>query len=224
MAECDKSFTRSDALAKHMRLLHNISPPLPGRGSRKRKRAPEEAATPQPTPPPPGTGNSLSSFNTFKVEPRATSELLDDGEQYPVNGHHSTSRSPTPPMRPPLQEDDEGYTSSASDTLPQHLAAHLEPSTNLIYGRSKEMVMYLLMKAKHRYASEQHEYLLDELRVARAELQKEREGKEIAVDHLLRNIFGYVHQYRVCTGHGLTSCVADLKERHLLLLFLFLIA
>ncbi|KAL0954932.1 hypothetical protein HGRIS_003865 [Hohenbuehelia grisea] len=38
--ECDKSFTRSDALAKHMRLQHNIEPPAPGRGgSRKRKRA-----------------------------------------------------------------------------------------------------------------------------------------------------------------------------------------
>jgi uncharacterized C2H2 Zn-finger protein len=39
LPECDKSFTRSDALAKHMRLQHNISPPAPGRGgNRKRKR------------------------------------------------------------------------------------------------------------------------------------------------------------------------------------------
>ena len=38
-AECDKSFTRSDALAKHMRMQHNIIPPAPGRGgNRKRKR------------------------------------------------------------------------------------------------------------------------------------------------------------------------------------------
>jgi len=44
LPECDKSFTRSDALAKHMRLQHNISPPAPGRGggSRKRKRAPDD--------------------------------------------------------------------------------------------------------------------------------------------------------------------------------------
>jgi uncharacterized Zn-finger protein len=43
-SECDKSFTRSDAMAKHMRLQHNISPPLPGRGgNRKRKRGDEAA-------------------------------------------------------------------------------------------------------------------------------------------------------------------------------------
>jgi hypothetical protein len=41
--ECDKSFTRSDALAKHMRLQHNLTPPAPGRGgARKRKRGVEE--------------------------------------------------------------------------------------------------------------------------------------------------------------------------------------
>jgi len=50
--------------------------------------------------------------------------------------------------------------------------------------------MYLLMKAKHRYALEQHEQLLEELRVMRAELKKEREEKEAAVDKVLRGIFG----------------------------------
>jgi hypothetical protein len=42
LTECDKSFTRSDALTKHMRQQHNMNIPPPGRGSnRKRKR--EEA-------------------------------------------------------------------------------------------------------------------------------------------------------------------------------------
>lgn len=42
-SECDKSFTRSDALSKHMRLQHNLTPPAPGRGgARKRKRGVEE--------------------------------------------------------------------------------------------------------------------------------------------------------------------------------------
>jgi hypothetical protein len=67
---------------------------------------------------------------------------------------------------------------------------HYVPSTNLILGRSPSMVMYLLMKAKHRYALEQHEQLLEELRVMRAELKKEREEKEAAVDKVLRGIFG----------------------------------
>lgn len=176
-----------------MRLQHNISPPAPGRGgSRKRKRGIDETGTPVniQTPPPPGTGNSSSaSFTTFKIEPRDNNDLVHS--QYHVNGRHSAaSRSPTPPPRPNAAEDDEGYTSSASDAIPAHLKEHLEPSTNLILGRSPDMVMYLLMKAKHKYALEQHEYLLEELRVARAELKKEKEEKEIAVDHVLRDLFG----------------------------------
>ena len=50
--------------------------------------------------------------------------------------------------------------------------------------------MYLLMKAKHRYALEQHESLLEELRVARAELKKEKEEKEGTLDDFLRGTFG----------------------------------
>ncbi|KAJ7581391.1 hypothetical protein C8J56DRAFT_1057379 [Mycena floridula] len=194
--ECDKSFTRSDALAKHMRLQHNVEPPTAGRGSAailKRKRA-DDSATPSniQTPPPPGVGATASaSFNTFKVETRdnpGQDQILYDG--YHVNGAHSAaSRSPSPPPRA-AGEDDEGYTSSSSESLPKHLAEHYEPTTNRILGRSPEMVMYLLMKAKHRYALEQHEYLLEELRVARAELKKQKEEKDITVDHVLRSLFG----------------------------------
>jgi len=44
LPECDKSFTRSDALTKHMRQQHNMIIPPPGRGSnRKRKREETDA-------------------------------------------------------------------------------------------------------------------------------------------------------------------------------------
>jgi len=52
------------------------------------------------------------------------------------------------------------------------------------------MVMYLLMKAKHRYALEQHESLLEELRVTKAELKKERDEKEAMLDQLLGTMLG----------------------------------
>ncbi|KAJ2913079.1 hypothetical protein MD484_g7330, partial [Candolleomyces efflorescens] len=79
LAECDKSFTRSDALAKHMRQQHNISPPAPGRGgSRKRKRGTAAAdpapdtPTPAPVPSPssavPGPSAIGGGFNTFKID------------------------------------------------------------------------------------------------------------------------------------------------------------
>ncbi|KAG2002548.1 transcription factor PacC, variant 2 [Coprinopsis cinerea AmutBmut pab1-1] len=76
LPECDKSFTRSDALAKHMRQQHNISPPLPGRGGpRKRKRnqpgddavSVDGGGTPSSTGGP-STANT-GTFNTFKIEP-----------------------------------------------------------------------------------------------------------------------------------------------------------
>ncbi|KAH7918869.1 kinase-like protein [Leucogyrophana mollusca] len=49
----DKSFTRSDALAKHVRLQRNMLPPTSGRGGnreRKRSLSPASSLQPQPTP------------------------------------------------------------------------------------------------------------------------------------------------------------------------------
>ncbi|KAF5388073.1 hypothetical protein D9615_000587 [Tricholomella constricta] len=203
--ECDKSFTRSDALAKHLRLQHNISPPAPGRGGyRKRKRGADEvpatASSSQARATTPTNNNG--GFNTFKVEPSSYPDSVSDARlartQNPTtNGRH---RSLSPQYPPPRlhgspdrsrPEDDEGYNSSASETLPAHLLPHYVPETNLVLGRSPSMVMYLLMKAKHRYALEQHESLLEELRVTKSELKKERDEKEAALDQLLGNMFGH---------------------------------
>lgn len=57
-------------------------------------------------------------------------------------------------------------------------------------GRGRAMVRYLRTKAKHRYALQEHEGLLEELRVARAELGREREEKERVLDEFLRAGFG----------------------------------
>ncbi len=52
------------------------------------------------------------------------------------------------------------------------------------------LVLYLLAKAKLRYVQEQNEALQGELRVTRAEMRREREGKERAVNHVLGGLFG----------------------------------
>jgi len=218
--ECDKSFTRSDALAKHMRQQHNISPPAPGRGgSRKRKRGPDDQGSSNShtgllphTPPPINNGGT---FNTFKVEPNPSFDISDDAHRMSsltssisimdtrdrdsrpntraqMNGHRRrSSSSPNSPVPPGNPDEDEGYTSSSSsDALPPHLLPHYVEADNLVLGRSPSMVMYLLMKAKHRYALQQHEQLLEELRIVRAELKKEKDEKELALDRLLKGIFG----------------------------------
>ncbi|KAK0200425.1 hypothetical protein DFS33DRAFT_1480317 [Desarmillaria ectypa] len=171
LPECDKSFTRSDALAKHLRHQHKQSPPAPGRGgSRKRKRNPDDievapsVSTRSQTP-------TLGTFSLFDLAP------MESGSPSPF---------------PRGNEDDEGYNSSgsSSDVIPPHLLVHMEPGTNRIFGRSQSQVLYLLMKAKHRYAVEQNEALQEELRVTREEMRREREVKERAVNHVLRGLFG----------------------------------
>ncbi|KAJ7656346.1 hypothetical protein DFH06DRAFT_1199313 [Mycena polygramma] len=208
--ECDKSFTRSDALAKHMRLQHNISPPAPGRGgSRKRKRNPEDDEKSPNTPPPPPApvvvpSQSSFAYGTFKVEPNppletedpttvvSTTSVLDSRDFELERLARNPPLSPisaglrTPPRLP--EDDDEAPPSAES--LPPHLRARYDPVEDRVLGRSPAMVMYLLMKAKHRYAMQQHGQLMEELRVTRAELKREKDEKELALDNLLRGYFG----------------------------------
>lgn len=183
--ECDKSFTRSDALAKHMRLQHNIDPPAPGRGgARKRKRG--EEPSPPPIPPPTNgfSAPSGSAFKTFKVEQSWSNvEPMDDAD---IDYDRYVSALPTSPA------DDEDRYGSPFEILPGHLRSQYDPSTKLVNGRSPEMVMYILMKAKHRYALQQQDILLEELKQANAELVRVKEEKEVMMDQVLRATFGYV--------------------------------
>lgn len=180
--ECDKSFTRSDALAKHMRLQHNMLPLPSGRGgSRKRKRG----DSPQPNPSHAQTTSApadASGFNTFKVEPRSPSETGIPGADY-FDTHP-----------PPGQEDDRNEDGvdddDGEDGLPPHVARHMDPQTGLVMGRSPSLVKYIIQKAKMRHALETHAALIEELRIARAQAKEEKLKKEAMLDDLLRAVFG----------------------------------
>lgn len=177
LPECDKSFTRSDALAKHMRQQHHIEPPAPGRGgSRKRKRNDDAVPAPNEV----TNSASASGFNTFKVEPDAG---MDDFPHGFTNGRASRPGSP----RPGGGDEIDG---NPSEELPAYLAQHYMPETGLVMGRTPAMAMYLLMKAKHSYALREHESLLEELKVANAELKREQEQKEQMLDRFLVSAFG----------------------------------
>lgn len=173
--ECDKSFTRSDALAKHMRLQHNMPPPPSGRGSsgtRKRKRS-LSPSHPQINPPAP----EQSAFNTFKLEPQTPSEL-DHG----IGGGGDYFSGLT------REEDDDD--DGEDDGLPPHLQRLMDPRTGLIMGRSPALVMYIIEKAKMRYALETHMALIEELRVTRAQAKEEKDKKEVMLDNLIKTVFG----------------------------------
>ncbi|KAF8840111.1 hypothetical protein BDN67DRAFT_990511 [Paxillus ammoniavirescens] len=176
--ECDRSFTRSDALAKHMRIQHNMPPPPSGRGgSRKRKRG----DSPPPTPSNAQLAEPPSAFNTFKVEPRSPSEAGGPGGDYFD-------------AAPPLQEDEhreDGLDDEDEDDgLPPHLAHLIDPHTGLLMGRSPTLVKYVIQKAKMRYALETHAALIEELRVTRTQAQEEKLKKEAMLDDLLKAVFG----------------------------------
>ncbi|KAG2126052.1 hypothetical protein DEU56DRAFT_823237 [Suillus clintonianus] len=174
--ECDKSFTRSDALAKHMRLQHNMPPPPSGRGSlstRKRKRS-LSPTHPQANAPAP----EQSAFNTFKLEPQTPSELengIGGGGDY----FSALTRE---------EDDDEDY--GEDDGLPPHLQRLMDPRTGLIMGRTPALVMYIIQKAKMRYALDTHAALIEELRITRAQAKEEKVKKEIMLDDLIKTVFG----------------------------------
>lgn len=176
-------------MAKHMRLQHNISPPLPGRGgNRKRKRDDnangngEEDAIPQ-------------GYNAFKVEGTTPTEFpglnpWDDGydlEPTPLDDReYFASRRSVSPDRTSTASGELG----SEEGIPSYLRDAMDPQTGKIHGRSPAMVKYLVMKAKHRYVLEQHENLLEELRVVRYEERRTREEKEEALDLVLGAYYG----------------------------------
>ncbi|KAI0776950.1 hypothetical protein BD413DRAFT_524076 [Trametes elegans] len=175
--ECDKSFTRSDALAKHMRIQHNISPPLPGRGgNRKRKR--EET---EPAPPHPSDYGGYSS--SFKIDAPGDD---DEFRLSPIEGGSFASRLPPTPIRRFSPEIELG----SDDELPDHLLRQEDPVTGLIMGRTRMQVRYMIMKAKHKWILQQHEALVEELRVMRYEEKCWKERKDALLDELLRRQFG----------------------------------
>jgi len=184
-----------------MRLQHKLVPPAPGRGgARKRKRGVEEG------------------FNIFKVDPaKVTEQLMPDDQVTETSVAQLASSSskgkgsstgkgkkqirqvqmqaqavdtPTSGGQGGGMEEEEGYMSSASDGLPASLMARLDSSTGLVMGKSKTKVMYLVMKAKHRYVTEQNDSLSDELRDLRVELEREKAEKESALDELLHRTLG----------------------------------
>ncbi|OSC96980.1 hypothetical protein PYCCODRAFT_1440594 [Trametes coccinea BRFM310] len=182
--ECDKSFTRSDALAKHMRIQHNISPPLPGRGgNRKRKREePDLAAQSQSQ----SQASEYPGYSSqFKVDAHGDD---DEFRLSPIEGSSFASRLPPTPIR--QYTDEELFEYDPEDELPEHIQRLADPVTGLIMGRSHTQVRYMLMKAKHKWVLEQHEALLEELRVLRHEEKCWKERKDALLDELLRRQFG----------------------------------
>ncbi|CAK5267459.1 unnamed protein product [Mycena citricolor] len=98
--------------------------------------------------------------------------------------------SPGLPLPPPsLCAEDEIDITSVEGLPPRLRAAYVE-GANTVLGCSPAKAMYLVMKAKHRFAMQERDLLEQELQRAEAELMRERECKDQALDSLLRRWLG----------------------------------
>ncbi|KIY44720.1 hypothetical protein FISHEDRAFT_77341 [Fistulina hepatica ATCC 64428] len=183
LPECDKSFSRSDALAKHMRQMHNKEPPPPGRGHGSRSKniprnliATFKISTPGPE-------DQFATSIDQQLEHEDDREIM--AALAPLHSHEPNGQDT--PGEGDKHSDDE---SSELDRLPESLVPHYDPATDHVHGRSRAMAMYLVMKAKYRYAQQQNEILAQDLKRVRDELDREIEVKDEVFDKLLTTVFG----------------------------------
>jgi hypothetical protein len=99
--------------------------------------------------------------------------------------------------------------SPADEGIPSYLMQDRDPATGLIRGRAPDMVKYLVMKAKFSFALEEHSTLLEELRVLRAEECALRQGKDEALDSVMRMEFGWVLSLVFCGSLGVDVARLD---------------
>lgn len=165
-----------------MRIQHNISPPLPGRGGNRKRKQPGDNPEPAPTQASEYPGYSSS----FKIDPHGED---DDFRLSPIEGSSFASRLPPTPVRQYTPEPGT-FEYDPEDELPPHLLRQADPATGLIMGRSHTQVRYMLAKAKHKWAMQQHEALVEELRVLRHEEKCWKERKDALLDELLLRQFG----------------------------------
>lgn len=183
-----------------MRIQHNISPPLPGRGgSRKRKREEPEPAAPQ-------ADANQYGYATFKLDSNGNPDDPDDPRMDSVefqNAMHPSGSGIPRPGSPDPDDPDDGR-----DDIPLYLLKQMDQG-GLIMGRTPTVVKYLIMKAKHQYAVEQHEALVEELRVLRKEERLWKERKDALMDELLHVHFGSVQfaVVRESNTHPLSNVV-----------------
>ncbi|KAL1742399.1 hypothetical protein HDZ31DRAFT_84160 [Schizophyllum fasciatum] len=173
--ECECTFERPDSLQRHMRTEHGQAGLR--RSGRKRKRPNEDAGRPLSP-----NNHTLYAFRVDTGKPRGRPPRKHGPTPYP----NATAGPSSRPMEYSFAQTPEGgYPPPPVDPPPPRSRYSREE-----LERSPELIRYILMKAKHRYALEQNEALTNELELAQAELERQREEKDFALDKLLNDVFG----------------------------------
>ncbi len=189
-----------------MRLQHNISPPLPGRGNRKRKRPdPEDHPSPASTPAP-SVRNSHANqpaageLHTTKDEDEFGEFVDFDGDITRHGASVGPNGTPPPPILPPISHSQNPEASSTPfgavpppetdkeadlSDIPPSLSQHYDSTRRTIFERRVPQVRYLIAKAKFRWLLSEHELLLDELDTVRKEEERMRASVDAVLDRVL---------------------------------------
>ena len=190
-----------------MRQIHGMEPPAPGRGST------HNGAGNAPGNNPSVVSNSANPVLISRFIPGKRLKPDEPDVPRPIfrNGQHVVTTNPwgaPPPQQlqgkepTPYEDEDQiprsplsGPNDPESEGIPPHLWELRDPRTGLIMGRTPAMVRYLIVKAKHKHALQEHEGLIEELRTARAEQNFWYEKKEELLDEFLRENFGCVASF-----------------------------
>ncbi|KAL7412831.1 hypothetical protein BDY24DRAFT_391218 [Mrakia frigida] len=205
--QCDKSFTRSDALAKHMRIQHSINPLLSARnvaqngggptakhpereaapdavGGRARDRKGEESEREKREEEEWRRMQEEIGLGSKRKKGRSSSDrLVENGGGAAAAGLSTTTT--THNDDPSDSDSDDSFT---GPHMPPSSPSHPHSTSNA--SRPRHVIRYLLGKAIHREAMRERDELELELEGVKAELRRSWSWKERALDAVLKRDLG----------------------------------
>lgn len=190
LPECDKSFTRSDALAKHMRTVHENENPVisapysklhkakdPTISALKETATPTSAASPAPKAEPGGTGGATSVEDGHPSAARTQKLKLvlnassKSGPSTPETTNGTTG-APQSPLSPSQRDDVFGAFPSEYDFAHDELAVPRDQ-------------LFRLLRRQIKWAEEDQQILQKEVEEAEKQRRKEWAHKELILTNLM---------------------------------------
>jgi hypothetical protein len=194
LLECDKSFTRSDALTKHMRVVHGMETQFPKSTQQKKRKREDSDAEEEPFVAPDSNGEDDDAGDYDEDDAYNPRGRKGRGRRGKAAGH--TAEATVVPVKMEGQQP----TVATADAEPdmsdpesdEFLPEEVDPVTGLVKGCRPSKARYLICKAKYRYAMGEHERLLETLKWLQEETQRLRLSKNDALNDLLKKQYGYV--------------------------------
>jgi len=193
LPECDKSFTRSDALTKHMRVVHGMETQFPKSSQQKKRKREESDAEEEPFVAPDSNGEDDDAPDYDEDDAYNPRGRKGRGRRGKAGHPAEPSAVPgkmegqQPPAIAAVVDAEPEVSESESD---EYLPEDVDDVTGLVNGCRPSKARYLICKAKYRYAMGEHERLLETLKWLQEETQRLRLSKDEALNDLLKKQYG----------------------------------